>query len=611
MPETVDMNNSPGGAERAIRLAVEKLGGRSGLGMVGKSVGTTARRSLGLARRIAGPRAGRHPDSEGRRKVFVIADRMPPGALRPYLEPYWDDELHVVAPEPQVEWGLDGEQRRYHKLDQHSNVRWHLKLHGPVDVIVYVRRGTSAKHEAALRQLLFHLAPGGSYVIPMAKITGYTQGRDLGRCLATMLAGLADGKQAASAQDYDELLWATSSVTVDRDFIRIGKRGRHYLKLSDRSTNRMLGSRNHNVAVRQLELLSRGELTSSGQVDSIGATRELVGLDPAVKYPPMHLREYRGRIGFVSNSLVFTDNEILPDSFRHHLAGDLRNPRMVNVDESFARLDEHVRPQETIDGAFYLLDSENSGHFGHLMTEVISRLWGWPRAKEENPDLKVIFRLRHVNERNPELEQTVFTAYGIQPDDIVWVDHPVYLQTAYGATPMFHNAMPHYVHPQIRTVWRRLRDGLDRSGAPQFDRVFLSRRDTLGNRRCLNRVAVEERFAAEGFEIVYPEDYPLRHQAGMLEHARIVAGFGGSAMFNTLFAENLEQMIVLNQEAYTARNEHLIALALGADIHYLWNVPEIQQPEEGWSREAYKSNWTFDFSRLGTELDRLLVGTRG
>jgi capsular polysaccharide biosynthesis protein len=283
---------------------------------------------------------------------------------------------------------------------------------------------------------------------------------------------------------------------------------------------------------------------------------------------------------------------------------------VVNVNEDFARLDEHVRPQETIEGAFYLLDSENSGHFGHLMTEVISRLWGWERAKQVNPDLKVIFRVRYVNERNPELEQAVFAAYGIRPDDIVWVDHPVYLQTAYGATPMFHNATPHYVHPQIRAVWRRLREGLDRSGSPRFDRVFLSRRDTLGNRRCLNRAEVEQRFAAEGFEIVYPEDYPMRHQAGMLEHARVVAGFGGSAMFNTLFAEHLEKMIVLNQEGYTARNEHLIALALGVDIHYLWSVPQVQHPEGGWSQEAYKSNWMFDFRRLGTALDELLAGTR-
>lgn len=568
------------------------------------------RRSTGIVSRLQRQPLARIREPAGgqpRRNVFVVADDQPPGALKAQLAPYWDDHLHVIAPTPHPEWGLDGQLRRYHKLDQDSNIHWHLKLHGPADVIVYARRDTAARHEEMLRQLFFHLAADGTYVIPLAEVTDYTRGRDLALCLNKMVTTLAGGKVPGPAKETDELLWATGSLNIDRDFIRIGKRGHHYLKLSDRSANRMLGSRNRNVSVRQLELLPPGRLKSPGQVDSIGASRELAALDRVVRYPPMHLREYRGRIGFISNSLIFTDNEILPDSFRHHLAGDLRNPRMVNVDGNFARIAEHVRPQETLDGAYYLLDSENSGHFGHLMTEVISRLWGWDRAKREDPDLKAIFRVRHVNERIPELEQTLFSAFGIQRDDIRWVDHPVYLQTAYGATPMFHNATPHYVHPSIRDVWRRIRNGLDRSGAPQFDRVFLSRRDTLGNRRCLNRAEVEDRFSAAGFEVVYPEDYSLGHQAGMMERARVVAGFGGSAMFNALFAERLEHMIVLNQEAYTARNEHLIALALGVNIHYLWNVPRIEHPPRGWSQAAYKSDWEFDFKRLGGALDELLA----
>lgn len=541
-----------------------------------------------------------------RPKVFVIADDMPPGTLKPYLTPYWDEELHVLAPRPHAEWGLDGQQRRFHLLEQDSNIHWHLKLSGPADVIMNVRRGTSAHHQQMLRELIFHLAPGGVYVIALARVIDYTPGRDLAACLDNMLTALAGGQPDGLPPVDQEVLLATGSLQVDRDYIRIGKRGQHYLKLTDQWANRMLGSRNPHVAVRELTRLKRGRLESAGRVESIGATGALPGLQQAVRYPAMHLREYRGRIGFVSNSLIFTDNEILPDAFRHHLEQDLLNPRMINIDKNFARIEDHIRPVETLDGAYFLLDSENSGHFGHLMTEVISRLWGWDRAKQQNPELKTIFKIRHVNERVPELESALFSAFGIDRRDIFWVDHPVYLRTAYGATPMFHNAIPHYVHPEIRSIWRRIRDGLDRSGSPSFERVFLSRRDTLKNRRCVNREDVERRFADAGFEIIYPEDLSLGHQAGLMEGARVVAGFGGSAMFNTLFSENLQHMIVLNHEAYTARNEHLIALALGVNIHYIWNVPWIRQPREGWSSMAYKSEWKFDFGRHGEALDRLL-----
>lgn len=570
-----------------------------------------ARRSAGVLGRIQKQQPGRlhASNARSRRRVFVIADNMPPETLKPYLAPYRDDELHVMAPQPHDEWELAGHQR-YLRLDKDADIPWHLKLLGPADVIMYARRGTSTHHAAMLRELLFHIAGGGEYVIALAQVDDYTPGRGLAACLDNMLTAVASGQPTGKSKIDKELTRATRSVTFDRSFIRIRKRGQHYLKLTDKWANRMLGSRNPNVKVRELARLKRGLLESPGEVESVGATRELNGLKRSVPYPAMHLREYRGHIGFISNCLTFTDNEILPDSFPLHLMNNLENLAAVNVDHDFARIPEHRRPRETLDGAYFLLDSPNSGHFGHLMTQVISRLWGWDRAKQENPELKALLRIRYPNERVPELERTVFNAFGIERDDIHWVDHPVYLETAYAATPMFHNVWRHetalYVHPQVRDVWRRIRDGLDRSGSPHFDRIFVSRRDTLGNRRCLNGAEVEQRFADAGFEIVYPEDYPLRHQAGMMEQARVIAGFGGSGMFNAMFAEKLEHMIVLNQEAYVARNEQLIALALGANIHYIWNVPEIQHPSRGFSKAAYRSNWAFDFKQHGETLDRMI-----
>ncbi|MEL7976920.1 glycosyltransferase 61 family protein [Isoptericola sp. F-RaC21] len=549
---------------------------------------------------------GRSQDQNGeaRRRVVVIADDVVPAVLRAAVEPYRDDDLFVIAPSPYEEWGLDEPHQRYLRFVKESNLQWYLKLHGPVDRIVDIRQRWPKEHEATLRRLLFHLLPGGEYVIPRSALTGYKPGNPLEVRLAHFARAMSGGEP--DDDDFAELSHAVAQLRLDREEIVIRKSGTHYLKLSDRWANRMLSTRNReSTTVHELALLPAQEFASSTTIDSHGSSRPLHGLETTVAVPPHHLRHYRGRIGLVSNALTFTSHEILPDSFRHHLSNS-RNRRLIQVDENFARIPRHVQPTEELSGSYYQLDSENSGHYGHLMTEVISRLWGWDAAKADDPGLKAIFRLRHAAERDPRLERTILTAFGIDADDIVTVDHPVYLESMYAATPMFHNARPYYVHPDVRAVWRRIRDGLPADPGPVWDRVFVSRKDTYGNRRCLNRTDVEDYFAAAGFEVIYPEEHSLGRQAAIFAHARVVAGFGGSAMFNTVFAENLEHMIVLTQEAYTARNEVLIALPLGVRLHYFWNRPRIPHPPGGWTEEAYKSDWTFDLPRHQRELNALV-----
>jgi capsular polysaccharide biosynthesis protein len=76
------------------------------------------------------------------------------------------------------------------------------------------------------------------------------------------------------------------------------------------------------------------------------------------------------------------------------------------------------------------------------------------------------------------------------------------------------------------------------------------------SRNCRNAVEVEALFAANGFKVICPELLDIGAQTGVFSNARIIAGFGGSAMFNVLFARQLETFIRLSHEAYTARNEH-------------------------------------------------------
>ena len=188
----------------------------------------------------------------------------------------------------------------------------------------------------------------------------------------------------------------------------------------------------------------------------------------------------------------------------------------------------------------------------------------------------------------------------------MWVDEPVWLESMVGATPMWHNQYPHYVHPDIRSVWDRLAEGITDADVQQRSRIFVSRASQGANRSCRNTREVEQFFAAHGFEVIYPELLDLSEQAGVFSKAEVIAGFGGSALFNLTFARRLSTLIVLNHEAYTARNENLYSSVLGCDVHYFWSTPDSQHPPGGWSEQAYYSDWDFDFERNREPLEKLL-----
>ncbi len=89
---------------------------------------------------------------------------------------------------------------------------------------------------------------------------------------------------------------------------------------------------------------------------------------------------------------------------------------------------------------------------------------------------------------------------------------------------------------------------------------------------------MEAFFAEHGFDVVYPELYDLAHQAVIFSAAEVIAGFGGSAMFNAMFNRNQPTVILLSHEAYTARNEHLFSALIGGHAALLLEHPGRPSP---------------------------------
>ena len=88
----------------------------------------------------------------------------------------------------------------------------------------------------------------------------------------------------------------------------------------------------------------------------------------------------------------------------------------------------------------------------------------------------------------------------------------------------------------------------------------------------------------------------------------MVAGFGGSAMFNLMHCQRLEAAVVISHHAYVARNEHLFTSVLGGQLHYFWQTSDVPPPEVGRDKASSGSSFAFDFEAYGDDLARVLAG---
>lgn len=397
----------------------------------------------------------------------------------------------------------------------------------------------------------------------------------------------------------------------------------------DRSLRRAVASWSHHgrrlrvvrgrptLAVLREDELNRALLADPGRgrvLDSLPAAtlrsrcelRTSDGARPArmrttYRAPEAFLREYRDVV-VGPKSVLLQRGLVLPDTYRHGTRKvlqhrSLRRSGDAYVVPPFDASDASDAPE--LEGPFFHLDNEVRGFFGHALTEQVSRLWAWERARRREPGLRALVT-RNRGRGLAGWESTLLAAGGVDPDDLVLVDGPVRVDRLLSASPLW--SMPKYVHPAVVETWDRMGAALlAQAGTPVTGhRIFCSRRHD--KRACQNRAEVEALFAAHGFDVVFPEEHPLPDQVALFHDADVVAGFAGSGLFTVQFSDRPKHLVVLRPDTYGPSNEYMIAAARG---HRLDLVTSRAHVPRG-SASSFRSDFTVDLEAEGRWLrDRL------
>ena len=334
-------------------------------------------------------------------------------------------------------------------------------------------------------------------------------------------------------------------------------------------------------------------------------TRPMPGIShPATtSIPSLSLREHRD-VTCLPYQVAHDDTFVLSASFR-----EFERRRLVHSDLDKAPHGYLRRPDaapEPLPGRWFYFDTNVPEHFGHAVTEQLSLVWGWRSARDRHPGLQALVFAPPSGEV-PTWTWDLWAAAGLSRADVRVLHAPVRVERLLTCSPMLR--IGQYAHPAIREVWDDVGEHLAATPSTRErwpERIFHTRG---GDRRtCRNQAEVEDLFCSLGFEVVSPADHSLAEQAQLARHARIIAGFAGSGMYQIAFTGRPKQVVAIAAEAYPAHNEHHMASVLGHRLDLVVCRADVPRADPGkFSPASYASSYAFDMQRDAAAV-RELVG---
>ena len=318
--------------------------------------------------------------------------------------------------------------------------------------------------------------------------------------------------------------------------------------------------------------------------------------------PTMYLREYHDVV-CLPRQLVLQRGLVLPETFTTVERHRQRNAFLTKTGVDFAEPPAGLDAAVPLRGRWFHLDNHMVGHFGHALSEQLSHLWGWRRARELDPSLGALVFTESGS--LTEWQRDLLSAGGVDPEAVHVGAGPLEVETLVGCTPMF--SRPAFVHPAILETYDAVGAALEaRAGSgPRPRRLFLDRRSS--KRACTNAEELVAEFTAAGFVVVHPEDHPLAEQVAMVRGAEVVAGFAGSAMFHVALAGRPTHVVVVGSESYPAHNEYLMSAVVGHRLDIVACQPEVPRVDGQFTRASFHSDFIYRPEREGIFLRSVLA----
>lgn len=213
-----------------------------------------------------------------------------------------------------------------------------------------------------------------------------------------------------------------------------------------------------------------------------------------------------------------------------------------------------------LDTALYM-DHSISGHYGHFVGDCLTRMYVWDFCRSLFGDVKVIVAYG----TQPDFQSHLLNAAGVPKENIMSIRGLARCKRLLLATPSL--GVERYASPTSARLWGTIRDRSAVRDVSLPDRIYLSRRG-IKARKLRNESDVEWIFKRNGFAIIRPETLDVREQIALVSNALLVAGPGGSGMFNLAFQGRTRSAFILAKENFVQLSEMLFCSGHDCDLWY-------------------------------------------
>lgn len=238
-----------------------------------------------------------------------------------------------------------------------------------------------------------------------------------------------------------------------------------------------------------------------------------------------------------------------------------------------------MRPAEGHLPGTWLFGGILSGHFGHMLVEGTGRLW----ALHERADVAgVVFFARPFDKARHcgRLFQQMATLLGLPPVTVleapVTVERLILPEQGLGSSELMLG------RPEARGF---LRDRLAQVAPEGAGRRFYISRTGQPARRgmILGESSLEALFAAAGYEVIRPEDFPMAQQVAMFRAASHVVGTEGSPFHLLAMAAQAGCKVAVIQRRRSPVFELIcrqLEVFLGGDVLRLAAISSVHAPKK-------------------------------
>lgn len=177
-------------------------------------------------------------------------------------------------------------------------------------------------------------------------------------------------------------------------------------------------------------------------------------------------------------------------------------------------------------------------HYGHFITEGISRLWYISQTNDQDAEFV------YISEDGPDRFLEIFEIFGIDLSRTHKIEEPTEFSEV--VIPEASIRLHDYYHDDYEVTISTILNSVPSSNV---DKIYLSKKQRF-NGRALGERSIERIFKRNGFKILYPESIPLINFFSILKSAKVLASSSGSSAHNAIFLDKSAQFICLNRSRH-------------------------------------------------------------